>query len=68
MEVLKGVELNYADGKVVVSVAVAAMVVPAVDALKAKIEAGEVDIIKGTDLDKDILLKAIEYIKAELVK
>jgi hypothetical protein len=68
MEVLNGVELDYKEGKVVVSVAVAAMVIPAVDALKAKIEAGDVDLIKGTDLDKEILLKAIDYIKAELVK
>jgi hypothetical protein len=68
MEVLKGVELDYKEGKVVVSVAVANMVIPAVDALKAKIEAGDVDLIKGTDLDKEILLKAIDYIKAELVK
>jgi len=31
-------------------------------AFKAKVESGEVDLIKGTDLDKGILIKAIDLI------
>lgn len=46
----------------------AILVVPALDAFKAKVESGEIDLIKGTDLDKEALLKAVEFIKAELAK
>jgi len=31
-------------------------------AFKAKVESGEVDLIKGTDLDKGVLIKAIDLI------
>ena len=68
MEVMKNVEVNLKDGKIVLEVAVAAMLVPAIEGVKAKIEAGEIDLIKGTDLDKEVMLKAIDFLKAELVK
>lgn len=68
MEVMKNVQVNLQGGKVVLEVNVAAMALPAVEGIEAKIQSGEIDIIKGTDLDKEVLLKAIEFIKAELAK
>jgi anti-sigma28 factor (negative regulator of flagellin synthesis) len=32
--------------------------------LKAKIESGEIDLIKGTDMDKEVLLKGIAALEA----
>lgn len=34
--------------------------------LKAKIEAGTVDPVKGTDLDKDLMLKAVGLLLAKI--
>lgn len=35
---------------------------PAILAFKAKVESGEVDPVKGTDLDKAALIKAIDLL------
>lgn len=68
MEIMKNVEVDLKSGKIVLAVDIAALLVPVVDGIKAKIEAGEIDLIKGTDLDKEAMLKAIDFLKAELVK
>lgn len=68
MEVMKNVEANLKDGKIVVEINVGAMLIPAIEGVKAKIEAGEIDLIKGTDIDKEVMLKAIDFLKAELAK
>lgn len=64
MILAEGIVLDYVDGKVMLSAEVRALVAPALDSIKAKVESGEIDPIKGTDLDKQALLKAIEYIKS----
>jgi len=56
------------DGGVELHVKPLVLLGPALDGVKAKIESGEIDLIKGTDLDKEGLLKAIEFIKAEISK
>lgn len=61
-------ELDYKDGKLVVSVKIASVVVPALDGIKAKVESGEIDLIPNTDLEKGPLLAAIEFLKLELSK
>lgn len=62
MEAMKNME--YKDGKVIIDVG--AMVKPAIMAFKAKVESGEVDIVKGTDLDKGVLLKAIDLMLEQI--
>lgn len=60
------VVLEYKEGSVVLSYPVAKMIVPALDAVAAKVESGEIDPIKGTDLDKEAILKAIAFLKVTL--
>lgn len=78
MEIGKsGVSVDYKEGKAIVSafegaveltVKAALIVNPALDGFAAKVESGEVDLIKGTDLDKTALLQAIAFIKSEVNK
>lgn len=63
MKLAEGITLDYVDGKVKLEAEVRALVLPALESVKAKIESGEIDPIKGTDLDKTALLKAIEILK-----
>lgn len=41
-------------------------VMPWLDGTKAKLESGEIDLIPGTDLDKHVLLTAIEFLKKQV--
>lgn len=68
MEISKGVSVDYKDGKVVAEIEVASLIVPKLDELKAKIESGEIDPIKGTSLDAVAMIGAIDFIKAEITK
>lgn len=68
LEVSKGVTVDYKDGKVVVEAQVAQFANPVLDDLKAKVESGEIDPIKGTDLDKSVILGAIEFLKSAVNK
>lgn len=63
MEITKGVTLEYKDGKIVASLEVAKALVPALEVIEAKVESGEIDPVKGTDLDKAAMLKAIAFLK-----
>lgn len=64
MEVNKYVSLDYKEGKVVVAIDVAPTVNAFLDDTKAKVESGEIDLIKGTDIDKMVMLQAIELLKS----
>lgn len=48
------VVISALEGKVVLSADLSAVLKPALEGLKAKIDSGEIDIIKGTDLDKGV--------------
>lgn len=61
MELAKGVELKYEEGKLILSADVKALVL---DGLEAQIQSGAIDIVHGTDMDKELLLKAIAALKA----
>lgn len=63
MDLGHGLSLDYAGGEVVAKLKVAVPVLAWLDEQKAKIESGEIDPIKGTDLDKAALLQAIELLK-----
>lgn len=56
--------VSYEHGKIVIDLA--AVVKPAIEAYKAKIENGEVDLVKGTDLDKEVLVKALNALLAQV--
>ncbi len=60
MEVMKNVE--YKEGKIIIDIG--GSVERKIQAFRAKVESGEVDYVKGTDLDKSALLKAIDLILA----
>lgn len=62
MELTKGVTLDYTGGQIVLKADVAPVVNKVIDDLKAKIESGEVDPIKGTDFDKDLILQALSLL------
>lgn len=68
MEITKGVSFEFKGGKAVLTADVGSLVIPAIDSFKAKVEAGEIDIVKGTDLDNVVVLKVVELIKTELAK
>jgi hypothetical protein len=68
MEVSKGVTVDYKEGKIVAEVQVAVFANPFLDDVKAKLESGEIDPIKGTDLDKLVLIQAIDFLKAVVNK
>jgi len=52
------------DGKLIIDLGAVAK--PVIESYKAKVLAGEVDPIKGTDLDKEVLIKALDAIIAQL--
>lgn len=68
MEVSKGLDLEFKDGKIVLSYDLKQVAVPVLDGLAAKVQSGEIDPVKGTDLDKDAMLKAIAFLKSEISK
>ena len=62
MEIFKGGELDYKEGKVVLAVEIAALVVPSIESIKAQIESGAIDPVKGTDIDKTVMLQSIDLL------
>lgn len=62
-QITKGVKAKLEGGKVVIEAEYASLVNPLLDDLSAKLQSGELDPIKGTDMDKEILVKAIEALK-----
>lgn len=68
MEITKGVTLDYAAGALVLKAEIAAVAIPVLDDVKAKVESGEIDPVKGTDLDKMLVLQVIELLKSALNK
>lgn len=72
-----GVTVAYTEGTLVISaldgnaelkIKAAAAINPALDKIAEKVKSGEIDLIKGTTLDNDAMLKAIELLKAEFNK
>ena len=66
-EITKGVTIEYRDGKIVAEAEVAQFINPVLESLEAKIISGEIDPIKGIDVDKDLLLSAIKFLKSSNV-
>jgi len=68
MELAKGLSLDYENGDVVMKYKLSAIVLPWLESMQSKIEAGQIDLIKGTELDKMAMIQAITMMKAELSK
>lgn len=68
MELFKGGSLDYKDGALLLQIKVAGFILPKLDEIQKKVESGEIDLIKGTDLDKMAVLQVLAAIKAELSK
>jgi hypothetical protein len=77
MEIAKGVVADYKDGvasvgafegALVLQLKVGALLLPVVAEYKAKLESGEIDPIKGTDIDKMVLVQALDLLAVELAK
>lgn len=60
MELSKGVELKFEEGKLLLSADIKSLVL---DGIEAQIISGQIDIVSGTDMDKELLLKAIAALK-----
>lgn len=52
MVITKGVQLDYSAGKLALTADLGGLLIPILEDLKAKVESGAIDPIKGTDLDK----------------
>lgn len=61
MEISKGVEVKFEAGVLILSADVKILVL---DGIEAQIQSGAIDIVSGTDMDKELLLKAIAALKA----
>jgi hypothetical protein len=68
MDLGKGLELEYKDGKIVLSADILPVLAGPLSKLKADIESGKIDPIHGTDLDKEFMLKAVDFVEKALVK
>lgn len=66
MELTKGVVVDYVEGEIVAKVKVKEVALAKIAELKAKFESGEIDLIKGTDLDKKAALAVFAAIEAAL--
>ncbi len=60
MELAKGIEAKLEGGKIKLEADLAVLFL---DKVEAGIADGSIDLVKGTDLDKELLLKAVAYLK-----
>jgi len=75
LEIAKGIDLDIdkgivsleaLEGKLKVQLALGALVAPVLDKVKADVESGKIDLIKGTSMDQLALVQALEFLKKEL--
>ena len=66
MELSKGITIEYVDGAVVVKAEVKSLLLEELAKIKAKVESGEIDPIKGTDVDKSAILAALNLIEGAI--
>ena len=65
MKMFENVELDFKAGKVLVTVDLKSLIVPALPSLKNDVESGKIDPIKGTDLDKDAIVHVLDIIEKQ---
>lgn len=76
MEISKGVsvdlvagvvEIKALEGAAKLSLDLGKLAVPMLDGLMAQVESGAIDPVKGTDIDKDLILRVLGLVKGALV-
>ena len=65
-EITKGVTFELEGGVAAVKADLNVLAIPVLESIQAKIESGEIDPIKGTDLDAVVMNKVIEQLKVVL--
>lgn len=68
VKIAEGAHLSLDKGKVAITVDVGMIVNPKLEEIKVKIQSGEIDLIKGTDLDKMLLMQVVDALQKELNK
>ena len=66
MELGKYTELKLEGGKLIVTADLKTLIIPVLEKIKAEVEAGVIDPVKGTDLDKIALEQVIEILEKQL--
>ncbi len=65
-EISKGVIAKLENGVVSVEADLKVLALPVIEDIQKKIESGEIDLIKGTDLDATVANKVLEQLKKVL--
>ena len=65
-EITKGVVAKLENGVVSVEADLKVLALPVIEDIQKKIESGEIDLIKGTDLDATVANKVLEQLKKVL--
>lgn len=65
-EITKGVIAKLENGVVSVEADLKVLALPVIEDIQKKIESGEIDLIKGTDLDATVANKVLEQLKKVL--
>ena len=65
-EITKGVSVKLENGVVSVEADLKVLALPVIEDIQKKIESGEIDLIKGTDLDATVANKVLEQLKKVL--
>lgn len=68
MQLTEGITLELNEGVIELKAHVGALVKPKLAELKADIESGKIDLIKGTDIDKDIMIQFVDFVEGYLTK
>ena len=65
-EITKGVIAKLENGVVSVEADLKVLALPVIEDIQKKLESGEIDLIKGTDLDATVANKVLEQLKKVL--
>lgn len=70
MEIVKGQygSVSYENGEVVARAPVGNLVKTKISDLKAKIQSGEIDLVKGTNIDATVALAVIGLVEDQIEK
>lgn len=70
MEIVKGKygSINVEGGDVVARAPLGTLVKSKIADLKAKVQSGEIDLVKGTDIDATVALTVLDLIEAQVDK
>lgn len=65
-EITKGVTVELENGVASIKADLKVLALPVIEDVQAKVKSGEIDLVKGTDLDAKVADKVLEQIKKVL--